>query len=201
MTLMNNRRKHKQEAKKMCPAWLPGSSFSISPLNGFSFFLGCLLLLGAGSCKVYSFKDISIPAEIKSIHLGFIENRSRYINPQLSPQLTDKLKQKISSQTRLAQVEADADYDVIAYISDYNLSTSGVSQQRSSQNRLTVTVHIIFKNKLNEEKKGTPDFESDVSRNFDFDASLTLADAESTLLPTIITNMTDEIFNRLFSNW
>ena len=166
------------------------------------FFLMTLFLLAAfSSCKVYSFKDISIPAEVKTIHLGFIENRARFVNPTLAPTLTDKLKQKINNQTRLAQVDADPDYDVNAYISDYSLSTAGVSQQKTSQNRLTVTVHIIFKNKFTEQKKGTPDFEADVSRNFDFDASLSLADAESQMLGTITDNMTDEIFNRLFSNW
>ena len=62
-------------------------------------------------------------------------------------------------------------------------------------------MHIIFKNKLNEQKIGTPDFEEDVSRNFDFSATLSITDAEAQLTPTIVSNMTDEIFNRIFSNW
>ena len=40
-----------------------------------------------------------------------------------------------------------------------------------------------------------------VSRDFDFSAGLTLAQAEAQLLDDIVKNVTDEIFNRLFSNW
>src|SRR6201995_4020126 len=98
-------------------------------VNKAGFFVGsvrqsiCLLaiFLLVNACGVYSFKDVSIPPEVKSIHIGFIENRARYVDPQLSPQLTDKLKQKISSQTKLTQIQTeDADYDVSAYVSAYD---------------------------------------------------------------------------------
>ena len=164
----------------------------------------CLLVifLFVSACGVYSFKDVSIPPEVKSIHIGFIENRARYVDPQLSPQLTDKLKQKISSQTKLTQIQTEnADYDVSAYVSAYDITTAGVSNQAASINRLTVSVHLALKNRLNEQKLGTPDFETDISRNFDFPASQSFTDAQVTLLPQIIQQLTDDMFNRLFSNW
>lgn len=172
--------------------------------RNFLFLVPCILsLLLVSSCKIYSFKDVSVPDQIKTIRIGFIENKARFVDPQLSPQLTDKLKQKINNQLgRLTQIQTDdADYTVDAYISDYSVTTSGVSNQQAATNRLTVAVHIIFKNKYNDQKIGTPDFEGDVSRNFDFSASLTITDAEAQLTSTIVQNMTDEIFNRLFSNW
>src|ERR1700693_730449 len=67
--------------------------------------LSALILFG--SCKIYSFKDVSIPNEVKTIHINYIENKARILNPQLSPQLTDQLKQKINNQTRLTQVPTD----------------------------------------------------------------------------------------------
>jgi hypothetical protein len=172
-------------------------------LRGLSPVISLLLLCGgAGSCKVYSFKDVSIPPEVKTIRIGFIENRARYIDPQLSPILTDKLKQKINSQTKLTQVQSDnADYDVSAYVAEYNVTTSGVSNQAASINRLTVTVHLALRNRLNDQKLGTPDFETDISRNFEFPATSNLTEAEATLTPQIVQQMTDDMFNRLFSNW
>lgn len=167
----------------------------------FIFFI-IVIVTGAGSCKVYSFKDVSIPPEVKTIRIGYIENKARYVNTQLAPQLTDKLKQKINNQTRLTQVQGDdADYDVTAYISGYDVSTSGISGAQAATDRLTVSVHITFKNRLADKKIGTPDFDADVSRNFDFSASLTLNDVEAQLTSTIISNVTDEMFNRIFSNW
>ena len=164
------------------------------------FLLLCIvpyMLCFLSSCAIYSFKDVSIPADVKTIHLGYIENKARYVNPQLSPQLTDKLKQKINNQTRLTQVESGADWDVTAYVSSYDISTAGVSNQKSATNRLTVAVHIIFKDSKDEKKN----YEADVSRSFDFDANTSFSQAEPVILQQILTSFPDDIFNRLFSNW
>jgi hypothetical protein len=80
---------------------------------------------------------------------------------------------------------------------DYTVTTSGISNQQAATNRLTVTVHLVFQNKIDPEKN----FEADVSRNFEFSASLSLSQAEAQLGETIIRNMVDEMFNRIFSNW
>ena len=48
----------------------------------------------------YSFKDVSIPPEVKTVRVNYIENKASYVNPQLSPQLTDRLRQKINNQSR-----------------------------------------------------------------------------------------------------
>ena len=149
-----------------------------------------------GTCR-YSLKDVSIPPEIKTVKVFFIENKARYINPQLSPKLTDKLRQKIVNQTRLSQTNNDADYEVSGYISEYSVSTSGISQQQVASNNLNVTVHIVFRNRQNDKLN----FEADITRNFPFSASKSLTQAEAELNDQIITNLTDEIFNRIFSNW
>jgi hypothetical protein len=149
-----------------------------------------------GTCR-YSLKDVSIPPEIKTVRVFFIENKARYINPQLSPKLSDKLRQKIINQTRLSQTNNDADYEISGYISDYSVNTSGISQQQVASNNLNVTVHIVFKNRLDEKKN----FEADITRNFPFSASKSLTQAEAELNEQMVTNLTDEIFNRIFSNW
>ena len=174
-------------------------------MNKISCTLGLMAVLAFSSCKIYSFRDTSIPPEVKSIHLAYIENRARLVNPQLAPALNDAIRQKINNQaSKLAQIEtSDADYDVTAYVSDYSYSTSGISNQQASSNRLSVTVHIVFKNNLDPTGKKVPpaNFEADVTRNFDFAATTSITDAEQQLLPTITSNLTDEIFNKLFSNW
>jgi paraquat-inducible protein B len=156
----------------------------------------CLATLLSGC---YSFRDTgSIPPEIKTFRVNYFENRARYINPQLSPQITDKLRQKIVSQTRLTGVQGtDAHYDISGQITGYNVTTAGISQQQASINRLTVTIKITFRNNVDPSKN----FEADVSRNFDFSANLSQQQAEAQLNESIIKNMVDEIFNRIFSNW
>lgn len=168
----------------------------------FFLFAACCLGLVAfydTGCKVsYRFRDVgSIPDSVKTVKINIIENRARYVNPQLSPQLTDKLRQKIVSQTRLTQTtKDDAHWEITGYISDYSVSTSGISNQQTATNRLNVTVHIT---KFDHQNNTQDEF--DVSHPFDFSSTFSLSQAEAALTPDIIRTMTDEIFNRIFSSW
>ena len=160
-------------------------------------FLFSILTFGQ-SCGIYSFKDVSIDySKIKTIKIGFFENKARYINPTLSPLLTNKIQQKIVSQTKLTRTNNDdANLQISGYISDYSVSTTAIAANQATGNRLNVGVHLIVKN--NVENKTD---EYDVSRNFDFSADLSLQQAEVKHQDQILSNITDEIFNRIFSNW
>ncbi|MFP5041008.1 LPS assembly lipoprotein LptE [Parasediminibacterium sp. JCM 36343] len=163
-----------------------------------SLTLSILIVISSVGCGVYSFKDVSIDyAKIKTIKIGFFENKARYINPQLSPKLTDKLQQKIVSQTKLIRTNNDdANLQVSGYVSDYSVTTVSISSTQSTGNRLTVGVHLIVKNTVDNK---TDEF--DISRSFDFSANLSLQQAETSLLTDIVQQVTDEIFNHIFSNW
>ena len=149
------------------------------------------------TCK-YSFKDVSIPVEVKTFRVNYFENKAPYVNTQLSGQLTERLKQKIIGTTRLRQTnDDDAHYDISGYVSQYNTSTISITGSSASGNRLTVGFHLIFKNTLDEKKN----FEADLTRTFDFDGNLSLTQAEANLNEDIVKNVVDEIFNKIFSNW
>src|SRR5579872_6239816 len=126
-------------------------------LNSSILFLAItafIVLMVTSSCHIYSFKDIgTIPDSVKTVRVNFLENRAPYVNPQLSPTLTERLKQKIVNQTRLTQTTSDnAHYDIHGYISDYSVSTTGITstngKSQSSLNRLTVSVHITLNKTL-----------------------------------------------------
>ena len=174
--------------------------FQIS-LNRILILVPCLLFLVAfPGCLGYKFNQVNIPAEIKTVRVQFIENKARYINPQLSPQLTDRLRQKIVSQTKLTQVNNEnADYDISGYISQYDVSTSGISNQQVATNRLTVSVNLTLIDLKSSPAKEPKNITA--SRSFDFSASLTLTQAEQSLQSDIIRNLTDEVFNKIFSDW
>lgn len=176
-------------------------------MNGFRMLalsgLIAIFVLVAGSCKVsYGFSDkSSIPDSIKTVKINTISNTASYVNPQITPNLTEKLRQKVINQTKLTNTNNDnADWEITGEIRDYSVSTTGVTstngQQQASINRLTVGVHITI-NKRKENKVQ----EYDVSRSFDFSARQSLQSAEAALLDEMIRNLTDEIFNRLFSEW
>ncbi len=156
---------------------------------------GLLLLI---SCHVYTFRDVSVDySKIKTCKVGFIDNKARYVNPQLSPRLTDNIKQKINNYTKLTLVNGDeASYIITGYINRYDVSLAAISNNQSAANRLTVGASITFVNTVDNK---TDNFT--VSKDFDFSANLSLQQAENQLLTDIINQLTDQIFNHIFSNW
>lgn len=160
-------------------------------------FISSLILFN--SCLVhYTTKDVNLDPRVKTARVEYFENKAGYVNPRLSQALTEAFRQKVRSQTRLTITNNDdAHYNISGYISDYRFTTAGVSAQQAATNRLNVTFHLIFKNVFDESKN----IETDLNRTFDFDASLSITDAENLLFDDILKNMSDEIFNKIFSNW
>ena len=149
------------------------------------------------SCNIYKFNEATIPDSIKTVKIVQLLNKARYVNPQISQRLSDKLRQKIVGQTKLSQTNSDnADWEISGHISEYNFSTSAISGQQVANNRLTVSVHIILNN-----RKGEKTTEYDVSRSFEFKGDQSFQQAENALSDEIVRTITDEIFNKLFSNW
>ncbi|MEO6538735.1 MAG: LPS assembly lipoprotein LptE [Ferruginibacter sp.] len=163
----------------------------------------CLLCSVAGifnfaTCK-YGFKDTApIPIEVKTFRVNYLENKAQYVNTQLSQQLTEKLKSKIISTTRLHQTNNDdAHYDISGYVSQYYVTTISITGNNASGNRLNVGFHLSFKNTLDDKKN----FETDISVTKDYPGTQTLTEAEATLTPEVVKLLVDEIFNKIFSNW
>ena len=160
--------------------------------------LSSLLFLNSRCHVSYSFRDTYIPDSIKTVKVVPLENKARYVNPQLTQRLTERLRQKIVGQTRLTQTNSDnADWEISGYISDYSVSTSGISQRQASTNRLNVSVSITLLDRRSNVQKDPVS----VSHSFDFPANRTLQAAEAELLDEIVRNMVDEIFNQVFSGW
>jgi hypothetical protein len=152
--------------------------------------------LSAG-CGVYSFTGASIQGKTINIHV--LENHAQNVVPTLSATLTDKIRSRILSQTGLAPQNNDnTDYDITGAVTMYQVTVSGVQNtQQASQNRLTITVQINFKNRLNDKAS----FNQSFTRFADFPATQTLQAAEPGLIEDIGNQLADDIFNKAFVNW
>ncbi len=160
-------------------------------------FLLMIVCASLSSCGVYSFTGASV--EGKNINFHTFENRARNIVPTLSATLTNKIRNRILSQTGLAPVNTeDADYDLSGYISGYDVSVAGVQNtQTASLNRLTITIQVTFINRKN--KKGN--FTQSFQKFADFPASQALQSVEARLIEEIGNQLADDIFNKAFVNW
>lgn len=149
------------------------------------------------SCGIYSFTGAVI--EGKTINIHFIENNARNVAPSMSSIFTEKLRQRVLTQTSLAQINSEStDYDLSGQITNYDVSAAAITgDQTSSKNRLTITVNIDFENRKNEKANFTQSF----TRFADFDASQNIQNVETSLINTISDQLADDVFNKAFVNW
>lgn len=166
----------------------------------FTWLSICLVPLLSG-CGVYSLTGASITG--KTINIRNLENRAMNVVPTLSTALTDKLRNRILSQTGLAAVNTEtADYDMKGTITGYSVGYSGTQtgpngQPVSSQNRLTITVEVDFKNRMDEKAS----FKQSFSRFYDFPATTQLQAIEGAAIEEVSNLIADDIFNKAFVNW
>ena len=99
------------------------------------------LLLLAG-CKVtYSFSGTSIQADVNSITINFIEYRAPRVNPSLSNDLTEAIRNQFRRMTSLEQVDMDGDMELSGQITGYDVTAAAVTADEvAARNKLTVTV-------------------------------------------------------------
>jgi hypothetical protein len=171
--------------------------FLFMPFKPVLFLLMPLSLFLFTGCGVYSFSGATI--EGKNINIHQLDNKARNVMPSLSSTLTEKLRSRILSQTGLSPVtKDDADYDMTGAITAYEVTVTGAqSVQVATKNRLTISVLITFKNRINDKAS----FNQTFTRFSDFDASQLLQNVESALISDIGNQLADDIFNKAFVNW
>jgi hypothetical protein len=162
-------------------------------------FLVFLLSLGFTSCKVsYSFTGANISADVKTFSVYYFPNRAKLINPTLSTDITEKLKDKMLKQTSLKEITENGDLVFEGQITDYEVRPMAIQKEDvAAQNRLTVTVRLKYTNNKDHEQ----DFDRSFSAFEDFSSSMSLNDVESSIVPEIIEKLMEDIFNATIANW
>ena len=150
------------------------------------------------SCGIYSFSGTSIQAAVFTVNVHYFEYKALRVNPTLSNELTEALKDQFRRLTRLEQVDEEGDLEIVGEITGYDVKAMGITANEvASQNRLTVNVKIYFTNRKHPED----DFEKSFSAYADFDATQSLDAVESSLCEEIIDKLVEDIFNATVANW
>ncbi|MFD2966919.1 LptE family protein [Sphingobacterium bambusae] len=159
-----------------------------------------VLVMGFSSCKVkYSFSGGSIPENMKTVNVQFFENIAPMVYPTLGQNFTEGLKERIRSQSRLSQVNGDADAMFEGVITGYDISPAAVeaNSDRAALNRLTITIKVKYTNRL--DQTGESNFEQSFTQFREFSGQV--QSQEETLNTEIIRLLTEDIYNRAFANW
>lgn len=158
--------------------------------------LAALLL---SSCGIYSFSGTSIQPDVQSITIDFFENKALKVNPTLSNDITEALREKFRRMTRLEQTDMDGDLEISGEITGYDVSATAITADEvAAKNRLNVSVKVNFTNNKYPEDNFS---DKTISAYADFDATRLLAEVEADLCTEIIDKINEDIFNATVAQW
>jgi len=143
-------------------------------------------------------KDASIPTEAKTISVQYFQNMARIVEPVLSQQITDALKDYIQANSRLILVNGAGDLDFEGTVTGYDVKPVSItSDDQAAQNRFTITLKVKYTCSVKEDM----DFEANFSRYEDFGSSENFEDVKAEITERILKLLIEDIYNKAFVNW
>ena len=152
------------------------------------------------SCTIsYKFNGASIDyTKIRTISISDFPNNAPLVNPTLSNNLTEAIKDIYSRQTRLEQVRRGGNLELEGEIIGYNLTPMAISADSySAETKLTLTVKVHFTNNVTPEDS----FDKNYTAFQTFDSSRLLTDVQDELCQTMIQEIAESIYNDTVAKW
>ncbi len=159
-----------------------------------SIFTITFLLSG---CGIYSHTGASV-GDAETVSVAYITNMASIVNPLLSQNMAEKLRQKFVNETPLKLVSNEGDLTFSGKILTYDIKPAAVQgNQTNALNRLTISIEIVFENKKAADKNFTKTF----TNNIDFNATDNFQTKEAELSGKVVDMLVQDIFNAAFINW
>ena len=161
--------------------------------------LALLFLLTCSACSVQmTMRGSSVPENVQTASVQLFQNRAPLINPLLSQTFTESMKDRITSESRLIINDEMGDVDFSGEITGYDLRPMAIQANPvSAETRMTISVRVRFRNFKNPQQN----WESSFSAFSDFESSQNITAIEEQLVRDIVDQLTENIFNRAFSDW
>lgn len=163
----------------------------------FKYFSLVAIIILSGCKASVSLSGATIPIEAKTVSVAFFANNTSLGAPSLSQRFTEKLRDVVSQQTNLALIKSNGDLAFEGYIADYNVMPVAISGDQAAQNRLTISVNVVYNNKFEADKN----FERAFTRYADFSSTQSIDSREAELVQEIYRQITEDVFNAAFNNW
>ncbi|MEO2050837.1 LptE family protein [Flagellimonas beolgyonensis] len=160
------------------------------------------LLLSLYSCGAYNFSGADI-GTATTFQVNFFQNYADQtpgstIVPGLDRDFTLALQDLINNLTSLSLTGSNGDLVYEGEIVEYKvIPMTATADQRTAQNRLTMSVNVRFFNTTKEDA----DFERRFSFFYDFDAAASLTSIQAAAHEEIFERLTQDIFNASLGNW
>ena len=153
----------------------------------------CLLASGC-----YSFRGISIDPAVRTYYVGQFRNNAVNSPPTLEVTLTEDLKEKIRTESRLLLEETNPDIEFQGTVVDFRVTSEAPQPgETTAINRLTIVTAIEYIDNTNEDKGWKQNF----SFFFDFPSSTDLISIQDDAIRVISDQLMEDIFNKAFTDW
>ena len=152
------------------------------------------------SCLIsYRFNGARIDySKTQSISIADFPNNAALVNPNLSNALSEGIRDLYSRQTRLQVLRRGGDMELEGEIVDYNLTPMAIAaNSMAAETKLTIVIKVRFTNNKAPEES----FEKTYSAFQTFDSSKLLTDVQDELCATMITELSENIYNDTVAKW
>ncbi|HMN91196.1 MAG TPA: LPS assembly lipoprotein LptE [Saprospiraceae bacterium] len=150
------------------------------------FFTGC-----------YSLSGISISQDVKTYYVEQFRSNADNAPPTLEQTLTEALKEKIRTESRLIYSDTDPHVEFKGTVVDFRVTSEAPRPgEFTAINRLTINVAVDYKNNIDKKE-----WKSNFSFFFDFPSSQDLASIQDEAIRVISNQLMEDIFNKAFTDW
>jgi hypothetical protein len=161
------------------------------------FFIVALSLLSSG-CGVYSFTGTNLSPDIKTFTVINFSTGVAGGPANLPLQVNEKLKEYFQRNTSLTLLPSSGDLILEGTLTGYDVTPQApTANDQAGFNRLNVTVQIRYTNNKDE----TKNFDQPFSFYADFPQEQTLNQNEARLLPIILDQIVQNVFNKSAADW
>lgn len=155
-----------------------------------------LFLTALSSC--YSFTGTNFDPNIETYYVARFRNNAPNSLPALEQTLSEALKEKIRTESRLIFEDTNPHIEFTGTIVDYRVTSEAPAPgETTALNRLTIVVAIEYINHKDEEKGWKNNF----SHFFNFSSSTDLSSIQDDAVEEIQDQILEDIFNKAFTDW
>lgn len=179
---------------------LQTSNRKLQTLNPKPKTLNLLLLttLLSALSGCYSFRGTTLSPDIKSVTITNFTMGTAGGPANMALQFNEKMKEYYQRNTSLALLPLNGDLQLEGSITAYEVTPAApTANDQAALNRLSITIQVKFTNNKDEEKN----FDQSFSFFKDFPQSQTLSQVESRLVPQILDQIVQDIFNKSAGDW
>ena len=167
--------------------------------SGLIAGLVLVMCLFSGCSVSFKFNGANINYQTThSISIADFPNNAAMVNPTLSNNLSEGIRDLYQRQTRLEILPRGGDLELEGEIVGYDISQGAISADSyASESKLTIRVSVRFTNNIHPEES----FDKTYTAYQTFDSSRLLTDVQDELCATMITEIAENIYNDTVAKW